>query len=70
MAVFIPQRNKQWPAPCLLRPVYCAAYVVVLGLLSAEIAVRVDLARGNAVATVWICDFSYDYVKINAEYRT
>ena len=35
-----------------------------------EIAVRVDLARGNTVATVWTCDFSYDYVKINAEYRT
>ncbi|MCP5278845.1 MAG: bifunctional glutamate N-acetyltransferase/amino-acid acetyltransferase ArgJ [Thiobacillus sp.] len=35
-----------------------------------EINVRVDLARGNVVATVWTCDFSYDYVKINAEYRT
>ncbi len=35
-----------------------------------EIAVRVDLARGDTVATVWTCDFSYDYVKINAEYRT
>lgn len=35
-----------------------------------EIAVRVDLARGGAVATVWTCDFSYDYVKINAEYRS
>ncbi len=35
-----------------------------------EIAVRVDLARGGTVATVWTCDFSYDYVKINAEYRT
>jgi glutamate N-acetyltransferase/amino-acid N-acetyltransferase len=35
-----------------------------------EIAVRVDLARGNSLATVWTCDFSYDYVKINAEYRT
>ncbi|MDP2352096.1 MAG: bifunctional glutamate N-acetyltransferase/amino-acid acetyltransferase ArgJ [Pseudomonadota bacterium] len=35
-----------------------------------EIAIRVDLARGNTVATVWTCDFSYDYVKINAEYRT
>jgi glutamate N-acetyltransferase/amino-acid N-acetyltransferase len=35
-----------------------------------EIGVRVDLARGDAVATVWTCDFSYDYVKINAEYRT
>ena len=35
-----------------------------------EINVRVDLARGNTVATVWTCDFSYDYVKINAEYRS
>ena len=35
-----------------------------------EIAVRVHLGRGDAVATVWTCDFSYDYVKINAEYRT
>jgi glutamate N-acetyltransferase/amino-acid N-acetyltransferase len=36
----------------------------------AEIAVRVVLNRGEAAATVWTCDFSYDYVKINAEYRT
>lgn len=35
-----------------------------------EILVRVDLARGNAAATVWTCDFSYDYVKINADYRS
>jgi glutamate N-acetyltransferase/amino-acid N-acetyltransferase len=36
----------------------------------AEITVRVLLARGAAATTVWTCDFSYDYVKINAEYRT
>ena len=36
----------------------------------AEITVRVDLARGAAVATLWSCDFSYDYVKINADYRS
>jgi glutamate N-acetyltransferase/amino-acid N-acetyltransferase len=35
-----------------------------------EITVRVVLHRGSAAATVWTCDFSYDYVKINAEYRT
>lgn len=35
-----------------------------------EILVRVDLARGNADCTVWTCDFSYDYVKINADYRS
>ena len=35
-----------------------------------EILVRVDLARGHAACTVWTCDFSYDYVKINADYRS
>ena len=36
----------------------------------AEIAIRVDLGRGDARATVWTCDFSHDYVTINAEYRS
>jgi len=36
----------------------------------AEITVRVDLGRGSASATVWTCDLSYDYVKINADYRS
>jgi glutamate N-acetyltransferase/amino-acid N-acetyltransferase len=35
-----------------------------------EITVRAVLGRGDASASVWTCDFSYDYVKINAEYRT
>ena len=35
-----------------------------------EITIRVVLQRGKATTTVWTCDFSYDYVKINAEYRT
>ena len=35
-----------------------------------EFTVRAVLNRGNAVATLWTCDFSFDYVKINAEYRT
>jgi glutamate N-acetyltransferase/amino-acid N-acetyltransferase len=35
-----------------------------------EFTVRVVLGRGKAAATVWTCDFSFDYVKINAEYRT
>lgn len=35
-----------------------------------EIGVRVDLHRGDASATVWTCDLSYDYVKINADYRS
>jgi len=36
----------------------------------AEIAMRVTLGRGIESATVWTCDFSYDYVKINADYRS
>ena len=35
-----------------------------------EITVRVELNRGAAQTTVWTCDFSYDYVKINADYRS
>ena len=35
-----------------------------------EIGIRVALGRGQARAQVLTCDLSYDYVKINAEYRT
>ena len=37
---------------------------------AAEITIRVNLGRGQAGATMWTCDFSYDYVKINADYRS
>lgn len=36
----------------------------------AEIKIRVCLGRGQAQDTVYTCDFSYDYVKINADYRS
>jgi glutamate N-acetyltransferase / amino-acid N-acetyltransferase len=35
-----------------------------------EITVRVMLGRGAATETVWTCDFSHDYVTINADYRS
>ena len=35
-----------------------------------DVTIRVVLNRGNAEATLWTCDFSYDYVKINAGYRS
>ena len=35
-----------------------------------EITVRVGLGRGEAADTVWTCDFSHDYVTINADYRS
>ncbi len=39
-------------------------------MAQSEISVCVALARGDAAVRVWTCDFSYDYVRINAEYRT
>jgi glutamate N-acetyltransferase/amino-acid acetyltransferase len=35
-----------------------------------DIAVELELGVGDAAATVWTCDFSYEYVKINADYST
>lgn len=35
-----------------------------------ELTIRVELNRGGASGCVWTTDFSYDYVRINAEYRT
>jgi len=42
----------------------------VAAMKKPEFTVRVALNSGKAKATVWTCDFSFDYVKINAEYRT
>jgi glutamate N-acetyltransferase / amino-acid N-acetyltransferase len=42
----------------------------IAALKKPEFTVRAVLNRGKAEATLWTCDFSYDYVKINAEYRT
>ncbi|MBI3937893.1 MAG: bifunctional glutamate N-acetyltransferase/amino-acid acetyltransferase ArgJ [Betaproteobacteria bacterium] len=51
----------------------CPAYREADGarvMAKSEIAVRVVLNRGATAATVWTCDLSHDYVRINAEYRT
>ncbi len=50
-----------------------ASYIEEQGsavMRESEIVVRVVLNRGDFAATVWTCDFSYDYVKINADYRS
>lgn len=36
----------------------------------AEITIRVELGLGEAASRIWTCDFSHDYVRINAEYRS
>lgn len=51
----------------------CEAYTEEAGarvMAQSEIRIRVELGRGSAEETVLTCDFSYDYVRINAEYRT
>jgi glutamate N-acetyltransferase/amino-acid N-acetyltransferase len=35
-----------------------------------DIVVTIKLNRGQEVVTIWTCDLSYDYIKINAEYRS
>ncbi len=39
-------------------------------LLEKEITIAINLNSGNATATAWGCDLTYDYVKINGDYRT
>jgi glutamate N-acetyltransferase/amino-acid N-acetyltransferase len=51
----------------------CPDYTEAAGaavMAEPEILIRVDLGRGEASARVLTCDFSYDYVRINAEYRS
>ena len=42
----------------------------VAAMAPEDIVIRVELGRGTASASVWTTDFSYDYVRINAEYRS
>ncbi len=41
-----------------------------LKMKNREFRVTIDLKRGDGQATVYTCDLSYDYVRINADYRT
>ncbi len=41
-----------------------------LALKQRDVQIAVDLHKGKAEATVWTCDLSYEYVKINASYRS
>lgn len=39
-------------------------------LLKDTVKININLHSGNASATAWGCDLTYDYVKINGEYRS
>lgn len=45
-------------------------YIAKKILLNKEIRILVDLKQGDETATAWGCDLTYDYVKINGDYRT
>jgi glutamate N-acetyltransferase/amino-acid N-acetyltransferase len=52
------------------RPFDEAAPEAAAHLKGTDITVSVDLGAGAAAATVWTCDLSAEYVRINADYRT
>ena len=52
------------------RPHDEAAPEAALYLKNDDIALAVDLGSGTAISTIWTCDLSAEYVRINAEYRT
>jgi glutamate N-acetyltransferase/amino-acid N-acetyltransferase len=39
-------------------------------MVKQEMTLRIDLGRGDAESHVWTSDLSYDYVRINADYRS
>ncbi len=47
-----------------------AEKIATIVMKKPEYAIHVDLQIGNGKATMYTCDFSYDYVKINADYRS
>jgi glutamate N-acetyltransferase/amino-acid N-acetyltransferase len=47
-----------------------AAPVAAEHLKGREVHIEMSLGAGDCAATIWTCDLSAEYVKINAEYRT
>ena len=52
-----------------MAPAYAEAAGAAV-LAQEEFTIRIQLGRGSASANVWTSDLSYEYVRINAEYRT
>jgi glutamate N-acetyltransferase/amino-acid N-acetyltransferase len=71
---FDPNRAKVTIGPTVLfdngRPYDERAAEAAEYLQRKEIAIAVDLGSGSALSTVYTCDLSAEYVRINAEYRT
>ncbi len=71
---FNPDAATAWLAgTCIFKhgtPAPFDAAAVSEAMREKEVEIRVDLAMGEETATVYTCDLSYDYVRINAEYHT
>lgn len=71
---FDPQRLALWFGDVMLvdqgAPTAYAEADAHATLSGEDVYVRLDLGLGPESATVWTCDFSHDYVSINADYRT
>jgi glutamate N-acetyltransferase/amino-acid N-acetyltransferase len=71
---FDPDRVALWIGDVQLvrdgEPLPFDAQQAVAALKQPEVTTTLELAEGAAAARVWSCDFSYDYVRINAEYHT
>jgi glutamate N-acetyltransferase/amino-acid N-acetyltransferase len=52
------------------RPYDDRAPAAAAHLRGKEVSLEVHLGSGRATATMWTCDLSAEYVRINAEYRT
>lgn len=70
-----PGRLQVWLGECLIveQGGRAASYTEEAGMAvmaREELAIRVALGQGSAEYTVWTCDFSQEYVHINAAYRT
>ena len=74
-----PRRHAACPKPATpsIDPEACENYLLALhpprhelGPVDPPVVIGVDLAIGDAGLDVWTCDFTADYVRINADYRT
>ena len=73
-AKVVPERTSLWFGDVKIvengEPLNIDAAAAREPMLANELRITVDLGLGSENATVFTCDFSYDYVKINAEYHT
>ncbi|NGP44549.1 bifunctional ornithine acetyltransferase/N-acetylglutamate synthase [Bacillaceae bacterium SIJ1] len=73
-ATIDPEKVDVWIGPIQMlkesRPLHFSEEQASAYLKEEQVTIKVDLHVGNACAKAWGCDLTYDYIKINASYRT